>query len=122
MNRLDDQSTYSQMRSRLSFLPYFGGKQRFIKNILPLLPKHIRYEGFNMVEVATRLNTDKMALNRRLQRHLTITNYDPRKVLKQGHAGNRGDGRREVIDIHDHIEKEEWKRVCLAHIPQLGLS
>ena len=31
------------MSSRLSFLSYFGGKQRFIKTILPLIPKHSRY-------------------------------------------------------------------------------
>ena len=29
--------------SRLSFFSYFGGKQRFVKTILPLLPKHILY-------------------------------------------------------------------------------
>jgi len=29
--------------SRLSFFSYFGGKQRLVKTILPLLPKHILY-------------------------------------------------------------------------------
>jgi len=32
-----------------------------------------------------------------------------------------GDVRKEAIDIYDHIDKEELRESCLAHIPQLGI-
>jgi hypothetical protein len=69
-----------------------------------------------MIEVVTSLNTDKMALKRRLQRQLIITNYDPKIVAKQGHADYPGARRREVIDIYDHINNEGLRRACLAHV------
>jgi DNA adenine methylase len=76
------------------------------------------YKDFEMIEIATSLNTDKMAVKRRLQRQLIITNYHPRKVAKQAHADNRGNGRCETTDAYDHIDTEEFRRVCLTHIPQ----
>jgi integrase/recombinase XerD len=33
----------------------------------------------------------------------------------------RGDARREVIDIYDHIDKKELRESYLVHIPQLGI-
>jgi integrase/recombinase XerD len=33
----------------------------------------------------------------------------------------RGDARRKVIDIYDHIDLEELKEAYLANIPQLGI-
>jgi hypothetical protein len=32
----------------------------------------------------------------------------------------RGDVRKETIDIYNHIDKKELKECYLAHIPQLG--
>jgi integrase/recombinase XerD len=33
----------------------------------------------------------------------------------------RGDVRREAIDIYDHIDKEELRKLYLAHVPHLGV-
>jgi integrase/recombinase XerD len=33
----------------------------------------------------------------------------------------RGDSRRDVINIYDHIDPEELREAYLAHIPTLGL-
>jgi len=74
------------------------------------------YKDFEMIEVVTSLNTDKMALKRRLQRQLIITNYDPKIVAKQGHADYPGARRREAIDNYDHINNEGLRRACLAHV------
>jgi len=49
------------------------------------------YNDFKMVEVATKLNTDKMAVNRRLQRQLIIRNYGPKIVANQGHTEVKSD-------------------------------
>ena len=54
-------------------------------------PSTSAVQGFEMIEVSTALNTDKMAVNRRLQRQLIIRNYGPKIVANQGHGDNRGE-------------------------------
>jgi DNA adenine methylase len=78
------------------------------------------YKRFEMIEVATSLNTDKLSLKRRLQQQLIIANYDLKVDAKQEHIEKLGDRQRKDIDFHSHLNGGE--PVNLAQVPQLGPS
>jgi integrase/recombinase XerD len=54
-------------------------------------------------------------------RHWSTTNLRRAGMDRELIKALRGDRRRDVIDVYDRIDRDELRRSCTAHIPQLGL-